>query len=449
MKNDEAFKDFNTVLSHGNEQIMKNGLWFGGWTDANESDMPFTAEDIDGMDCSPQYGGDNINLSYEKQNNRAWALTMAPRIEDVRGDKKRKADGREWLSEDQLRYIDTLQYVCFGDEEGFSKKQTGIYASWIEDFRTRHPDVLLHYNHYYRQTTFGQLQYMLREAKPDIITYDEYFFSEKPQFEDYKTGYYIVKHLNRIRKAAMLGLDGTGCSPIPFGQYLLGYKTGTRPCDTGKYEITESQLRDTVSLTLLMGGKWLTIFRLAKCGVFIYFNEDGSRSDFYYIYKDIGEEIRTLSEHLKYLQTSDIEVLTGRHKTLRGTAVNPTSAGIKRFAGNDVIKDIKAESLSENNDGLPADVFIGYFDVLPADVPAEFGNRKYFAVCNSMAQGNGLFKEEQKGSSEQNRQKITLTVNEGRTLCSVEKDGSIKEYGKKESHNFILGGGMMKLFFIK
>lgn len=444
-------KTYNTVLSHGSELILKRGLWFGGWADASEADGPFGAKELDELDCSPQYGAGSFRDDYEKQNGRAWSLTLAPKPGLFRsgGDNKTPI-GKEWLSEAQLQNADTLQCVCFGDEEKFSKEQTGLYAAWIEDFRKRHPNVLLHYNHYYMQTTFRQLMYMLKKAKPDIITFDTYYFSETGWLRDHRTGHVIAKRLNRIRRAAMRGIDGSGCAPIPFGQYLLGYKTGRRACDTGTYTITESQINDLISLTLLMGGKWLTIFRLAMGSeVFVFFDKDGKPTKGFEAYKEGIRMTRSFSEHLKYLQTTRVEVVKGRHKFGPFRVGNPPISGIKRFAGNDVLKDVRVKSLSRNNNGLPADVFLGYFAALPAEIPDEMKGRRYFAVCNSMAQGDGLPAEKQRGDSADNRQKLTLSLKSGLTLFCVENDGRISELPKTENHEFILGGGKMKLFFVK
>src|SRR5699024_3517963 len=76
------------------------------------------------------------------------------------------------------------------------------------------------------------------------------------------------------------------------------------------------------------------------------------------------------------------------------------------------IQNIAVKNLGPTNDGLPGDLFISYFEPLPGLDTTEFfasTDPNYFMILNGLTSGNGLPAEEQKGSSYETRQEITIT----------------------------------------
>lgn len=201
-----------------------------------------------------------------------------------------------------------------------------------------------------------------------------------------------------------------------------------------------------------MGGKWLNLFRIIDSQQFLFFDENGNPTRHFEDYCNITKTINTLSPHLVNLQTENVEVLSGKHKLGFLTLKNKKPSTINRFNGKNSfgITDITAENLGSENNSLPGDVYIGYFRTLPGN--DEMQNRKYFIVCNALTSGNGLKPEEQKGSSAETAQKITIKTEENsKSLYSVNN-----QTGKGEKVNvvngeysFELGGGDFQVFYFE
>lgn len=264
--------------------------------------------------------------------------------------------GREWMSDEQLQYVDNLISVCFGDEQSYSTHQAEMLGQWFDDFRSRNNNVLLHSNQWASQWSKKEYEEYMRIAKPDMLTYDSYYFDELGNNKDYRVAAVIADDINRIRIPAMKGYDGSGSSPIPFGQYLLGYKSGENPADVGWYEITESQKKLVANLTVTMGGKWLNLFRVIDSEQFLLFDGDGNQTHHYQEYAQIAAEIKALSPHLVNLQTENVQVLSGKHKLGLVGVPNLKPSTVSKFSSENGcgIKAIEAHNLGTEMIPCPA-----------------------------------------------------------------------------------------------
>lgn len=441
-------------LSNGNKIIMDRNLILQAWAPSEASgELPIPYEDLVELGFGPTYyDGNFFNEGYHKDNAQ-WSIAKAPN--DVNAINT-LPDGNEWLTEEQLKYSNDLVSLCFGDEQAYSKDQVEMTSKWFDDFRTRNDNVLLHTNQWLNQWSRNEYKKYMKIAKPDLLTFDTYYFDQGDtkssiKMQDYETGRMIADSLNTVRIPAMAGYDGKGTSPIPFGQYILGYKTGETPPAVGWYEITESQKNLVANLTLTMGGKWLNLFRIIKGEVFLFYNPDGSKTHHFYEYKTMMAEINNLSDHLIKLQTEDVRVVLGDHKKGNGSVKNKQPRSVNKFnkRNNYFIENISIKNLGVQNDGYNGDVFVGYFKNLP--ISGLDQNRNYFAICNGLAEGNMKRPDAQNGNSEQTKQEITLNLstNEGKNLYMVNA-----LTGESEKLNIVdgavkitLGGGKMGLLY--
>lgn len=358
------------------------------------------------------------------------------------------------MSPAQLQYADALVSICFGDENAYSDEQVLIFKNWFDDFRQRHPGVLLHSNQWCNQWTREQMAEYMRVAQPDLLTFDSYYFDtgENPT-PDWKMGAVFADSINFVRVPAMAGWDGSGNEPIPFGQYLLGYKTGESAPATGIYEITESQKKATANMTLTMGGKWLNLFRIIYGDPFLLYDNAGNTTRHFNEYAQINKETMNLSPHLVKLQTTDVRVVRGQHKALGITADNVRPKTVCDFAAcpKFALNNITVRNFGAENDGLNGDVYVGYFATLPGTRFETGKDRQYFAVCNALTSGNGLPPAEQHGSSAETAQEITLSVGTATDknlyyVNALTGQTVPVEMGTGEVA-FTLGGGEMRLFF--
>ncbi|MDR2686432.1 MAG: hypothetical protein LBB75_01670 [Oscillospiraceae bacterium] len=448
-------KDLSQLeLSNGNRILLERGVVTHAWVPADDSDSETPpADDLARLGYGPSYyDGRMFNLPlHTAYPEMPWGMGMAPG--DALG-RESMPPGGEWLSPDQLRYIDTLESVCFGDEQEYSAAEAQRLRLWFADFRDRHPGVLLHSNQWAYQWSREQYQEYLRVAQPDMLTFDTYYFDERGSTPDCGIPALVADAVNYVRIPALGGYDGSGRSPIPFGQYLLGFKPGYDSADRRLYEITESQKHLVANLTLAMGGKWLNNFRIIMgSDIFLFYDADGRPTRHFAEYQKINEEVAALSPHLVKLQTTDVRVLPGRHRWYSLEWDNQLPKTVNRFdAGNAfLLKDISVKNTGNENGGLPGDVYVGYFAVLP-DQSFESGKaRRYFAVCNGLTSGNGKTVEEQHGSCAETTQEITLKLkpsDELRLYAVNAETGATEEVTITDNRaTFSLGGGNMRLLY--
>jgi len=443
------------TLSEGNRIILEKGIVLQAWVPASASgDKCLPAQELKELGFGPTYYESNMfnPAIHEAYPDIPWSLAQAP---TGGGSSTVKPSGEEWMSAEQLKYANSLISVCFGDENAYSKEQTEIFRQWFDDFRSRHCGVLLHSNQWCGQWTKKQMTDYMKTAKPDLLTFDSYYFDEgENPTEDYEMGAVLADSINSFRKPAMAGCDGTGRTPIPFGQYLLGFKTGGSPPDTGHYEITESQKNAVANMTLTMGGKWLNLFRIIYGDFFLLYDSEGKPTRHYYEYAALNKEIINVSPHLSKLQTTDVRVIRGSHKgALNLTVKNafPKSVfGFSRFNSYG-LQNIKVRNTGSENDGLNGDVYIGYFKTLPGAAFESGKQRDYFALCNALATGNGLLPQDQHGSCTETGQEITLCVDSetAKKLYFVNAQTGETEQAAviAGEYKFTLGGGKMRVFF--
>lgn len=449
-KPDDILAD-EIAVSNGNRILQEKGFALQAWFPAEESDeKQISFENLEQFGFGPTYYHGNLFHAplHQKDSSLIWSMAKAPNNVNALDI---APSGREWMSDEQLQYVDNLISVCFGDEQSYSTHQAEMLGQWFDDFRSRNNNVLLHSNQWASQWSKKEYEEYMRIAKPDMLTYDSYYFDELGNNKDYRVAAVIADDINRIRIPAMKGYDGSGSSPIPFGQYLLGYKSGENPADVGWYEITESQKKLVANLTVTMGGKWLNLFRVIDSEQFLLFDGDGNQTHHYQEYAQIAAEIKALSPHLVNLQTENVQVLSGKHKLGLVGVPNLKPSTVSKFSSENGcgIKAIEAHNLGTENDSLPGDVYIGYFRTLPgAD---KIKGRNYFIVCNALTSGNGLHPEQQHGSSRETAQSITLTFGESEKklfLVNGKNGQSEKATLENGKYTFELGGGEMQVFYL-
>lgn len=442
------------TLSEGNRIVMEKGIILQAWVPGSASvDRCLPADELDALGFGPTYYESNmfnINI-HEAYPAMPWSLALAP---TGGGSSTVNPTGEEWLSAGQLQYLDSLVSVCFGDENTYSAQQTETFRLWFEDFRSRHSSVLLHSNQWCNQWTPEQVAEYMRIAKPDLLTFDSYYFDmSKNGTDDYALGAVLADAVNSFRVPAMAGCDGTGTTPIPFGQYLLGFKTGDNAAATGPYEITESQKNAVANMTLTMGGKWLNLFRIIYGDVFLLYDSEGKPTRHFNEYAQLTKEIRNISPHLSKLQTTDVRVVRGSHDVLNFAILNKRPKTVCDFTASKKynLADITVRNTGTENNGLNGDVYIGYFQTLPGAAFESGKNRDYFTVCNALATGNGLLPAQQHGSSAETQQEITL----GFAACpdkqlyyvNPQTGETVQADIGGDTYTFTLGGGKMLVFY--
>lgn len=461
-------------LSRGSELFIKNGLQIQAWVTTDDDykirqwKKPPTPEDIVDLGLTAVQYNDAPNYStglHERYRllqqslpdlpDLKWGVAFGPNANHLSSlyfdsaaiakhdpgktgapTKEQKENG--FLTEDQLNNVENLVNIGFGDEENYSDTLTQTLKEWFDVSKKFYPNVLVHHNEVGNTppatvspiSTFNEdmLRKYVRTAQPDFITYDMYYFRENRQSQEVGgTVIPFYDDLNRYRKIANEGYDGTGMSPIPFGNYMQGWRTGPGAATPerrgdGWYEMTESQVYLSGFANWTFGGKWLSVFRWIKDSPIYLFtdsrvDEDGNPIK-YHIYNQFQEMIRqskNIGDHLVRIHNKEIVVIPGQHNE-NGTIVkNDRPKDNKEWSKSldqAYIDNIEIKNLGVANKGLNGDIFIGYFSPLQGSDTTEFFTStapKYFMILNGLTGGNGLAAEEQIGSSYETRQEIKVT----------------------------------------
>ncbi|MDQ8738009.1 discoidin domain-containing protein [Paenibacillus sp. LHD-38] len=448
-------------LSRGQRVLIDKGLQQQAWISTDQTGRYFpTAEEWRNIHFTAPtyYEAPMYNQAFHDALPASqWSLAKAPFAEHlVAGPTSQE----HFLNEQQRANLTNLVSMQFGDEEDFSASVVKSFKGWFDLSRTLYPDVIVHSNQYADQWNTEQLRAYTRAAKPDLLTYDWYYFDRNDQHPGGSVKK-LYDDINMFRTIALEGYDGTERSPIAFGQYTQGFKSGE------DYVPSESELNIVSFATWTMGGKWLNLFRWEKddgkddINPYIFHNNNGNLTPSYDHYAEMVKQGNTLGDYLVRLNSSDVRIIPGEHMSNGNVVANskPNSIPLWDPSADARIRSIAVQNIGNANHGLKGDVLIGYFEPLNGltkedekFLPAP--HSKYFMIMN------GLTASGDAGSSEITSQKITFELDvkgEGpNSLYRVNKETGETERvqlthvkGNQYRLDIMLGGGKADLFFWK
>jgi len=388
-------------LFRANRIFIKHGLQLQCWVATDNFDLGGKAGQpayvmnpddwkLTGFTAPTFYGPPLINTSYfEKFPNSQWAISKAPYGEHLNRAPNDVEKKEGFLSADQKARLDKLITICFGDEENYNYQNVKDLKEWYNIARKFYPDALVHNNQFANQWSESQLTSYINSAKPDLITYDWYYFHSWDA-NDYIGAKDMATHLKIYRDLSLKGLNGDGKDYLAFGQYTQGFT------NEGTYKLTESQLRLYYYMTWTFGGKWLNWFRYlqgdgyggqtspTEWALLLEQGMPGQPSKYMDWVNRCNRESKYISDYLVRLKTSGIYYIAGSSKYTEGTPDN-----VSRFSTNtSFIKKIEASCTSEPDQS--ADMYIGFFDIIPQEEqgdPTFFKDKdaKFFMVTNGLA----------------------------------------------------------------
>ncbi|NPA37296.1 MAG: hypothetical protein GXO47_10655, partial [Chlorobi bacterium] len=297
-----------------------------------------------------------------------WSMAKAPY--GKRLDREPTEDEYEYgfLDDDQKKALSRLTTMCIGDEEYYSDTLITQITKWFNVARKHYPDVILHTNQfgYGGQWKIDQMRKYMRIAKPDMLTYDAYYFLPVgKKIKYYRGAKAMAEDLMLYRTVALEGHDGTGNNPIAFGQYTQGYKQG------GTYEISESELRLYYSMTWVFGGKWLNWFRWLqgnedingktlpnKGGMLLENGKPGKYTKQMDWVSKCNSESKAIGNHLVRLITDNVVFIKGDKELTNGTPKN-----IEKWESGklNIFNNISSKCLYGKYKNKRADIYIGTF----------------------------------------------------------------------------------------
>lgn len=389
-------------------------------------------------------------LFMEAKPSTQWSIAKGPYADQISGGPTEEEYNNGFLSGEHLKRIDDLTTICFGDEEAFSLELVSDLKSWYDVSRKHYPEVMVHNNQWGSQWHERDLRLYVAIAKPDLITFDAYLYDDNNSV-NYRGSQQMAEYLMKYRNVALAGKDGVGEQPIGFGQYIQGYRKNG-------YDMTESQLRLYYFMTWTFGGKWLNWFRYLQESDLCVLLENGvagAHTKAMQWTHQCNTESENLSDYLVRLQTTAVGLLLGEWGP---SGLNPNNVPFWTAEMDSHIISISGELLGGEFTGSAGDVYIGYFDIIPAENggdPGFFNNpdAQFFMVLNAFTTRNAE-------TADDARQKITVELDIGArsTDCvkRVNREAGFVEsieLTPMENGNYtfeiIIPGGTADLLFIE
>lgn len=412
-----AQSDADPSLSRGSAFFLNNGLVHGAWvtTDATNRWYPsWSLMSGAGFTMPVFYEQPLYNSTLMAQTSGGmWGIAKAPLADQVKGG---PTPGQQLLSSQQQDDVARLGTVCFGDEDpGDPSVLTGWFQQYFAMMHDQYPNVVCHSNQIPFRWSASQLQNYVSTAQPDLLTFDNYYFDYPPAGGSVTN---LYNDLWLYRNAALPGYDGTGTSPLPFGQYTSGILL-----NNDSTYVSESQLEVVSNVTWTMGGKWLCLFRwetfdsdgrTRQCELM---NPDGTTTRVYDQYKNLNSKMASLSPHLIRLNSSGVSIVIGQNSG----GPNPTP-NVPIWTSDSVpyLTGVTVANTGGANAGLPGDVLFGTFQTLPGLTDSQLGpvpslSTRYFMMANCLTASldDRSNVNSTGGTGAQTQQQMTLTFDFG------------------------------------
>ena len=432
-------------LNRSDRVFLHRGLVHGAWVRSGPEDGWYPNARLwnEAGFTTPQFYAEHLaesamkRLEYSEDVMRGlhqptWALARAPYAEQNLT--TLPDPDEDWMTPAMSENTQDLLSICFGDEENFSPALRDYLAGAMAKVHEELPWVLTHTNQALGQYPDPHMRDYVSTAKPDLLTWDWYPWMQGQRTESSITGHY--RQLARYRHHALAGHDGTGSSPLAFGQYTIGYRMspGDGVRQHRRVYISESQQNLLPYMTWAAGGKWLSLFRWEldeeyynaekdilweSDGLFLTDAEENPLPA-YHRYQRINRDMATFSPYLVRLRSRSLGLLRG---ALQDGTPSPSPAGLPDWnpaldpaAG---IVGLEAANIGTANGGHAGDVLVGTFAELPGmsagenqGVLADRSAASAFMLVNGMAVYNDGATDPYAtgGGGAETRQRVTVTV---------------------------------------
>jgi len=285
-------------------------------------------------------------------------------------------------------------------------------AAWFTAARSNYPDTILSINQIPSAATDANFRDFMVNSQPDMLMIDSYRWTSDPN----QGSWNLLSDWQRHRTFALLGNDGTGAHPIPYGFYAQA--VDDFPPGQGRVP-SESELRFEHFGPWAMGYTMTDDFTYnmneSYSGVeSIYFTNGSQQSSptaSYYQIQQVNHDGAKLGPALVRLLSTDVRFVAGQKLDSNNNIVtNPNPISISNWsqgAGNDAyLRGISASNIGTKDNNLRGDVLLSWFKVLDESLDGtDYSNEVYFAVTNGLTDPTG--------SAADCRQRITLTYDFG------------------------------------
>jgi hypothetical protein len=309
------------------------------------------------------------------------------------------------LSSEDLPYSSTLVTVQFGDEQSLDDPQfRADCAKWFRETRPHFPNTILYTNQLAFNATNANVAGYMRESRPDMMVMDSYRW----RIGNVEGAWHLLSDLQRYRKFALGGHDGTGRRPIPYGVFTQVFHGEDKWRDPSESEL---RLNHFAAWAL---GYTVTFAFTYNYGTTSLFSPGGDTrhpTATFGQLREINRQGRNLGPALVRLVSNDVLFVAGQHQDASGKVADnrvPIDFSSSSTGLNTIIKDRwirsiqRVVNLGTKNNGLKGDVIISWFQPLDESFDGRgYDGEQYFMITNALVDPTG--------SAADTRQTIEIT----------------------------------------
>ena len=297
------------------------------------------------------------------------------------------------LTPAELPFKSSMATFLAGEENNLN--DPGVRTRWQNWFavaRPNFPNTILHTKQLAFDATPASLLTYMSESRPDMLFMNSYRW----KVGNTEGTWHLFSDLQRYRRFALLGNDGTGARPIPYGtqtQTFQGENLYRKP--------SESELRMHHFGAWALGYKVTSAFTY-NYGTSVLFtpgHDTSNPTDSYGQVREVNRQGRNLGPALVRLLSRDVLFIPGQHKDAGGNIVtNATPIDMAAYPGgfNTAVKDPyirgvqSIANLGTTNDGLKGDFLLSWFQLLDESLDGpEWTGEWYFMVTNGLVDPAG------------------------------------------------------------
>jgi hypothetical protein len=312
--------------------------------------------------------------------------------------------GETDLSSAELAWKGQFVALQYKDENSLNSADVRAdFKAWFEAARPKYPGTILYTNQLAFDATDANLAAYMSESRPDMLCMDSYRW----KVGNTEGTWHLFSDMQRYRKAALRGHDGSGARPIPYALFPQTFHG-------------ENLWRDPSESELRVGhfGPWTFgytftfdfTYNYGTSSLFVSGTDTSRPTAAYQQLKEINRRGRNLGPALVRLLSRDVRFIAGQSRDAGGNIVdnaNPIDMPGWQFGVNDpYLRGWTITNPGTKNGGLRGDVLIAWFKVLDEsfDGPA-YSNEVYFMVLNAL--------RDPAGSAADCRQQIQLNFQFG------------------------------------
>ena len=361
------------------------------------------------------------------------------------------------IDETEHPYADRMIRLQLRDEQDIADEdELEEMAPAVAALQAKYPNAMIHTNQSgdqgaYESFKMEDLQAYMRRIKPDMLMFDRY------PFAGYDAGgapLDFYQTLEKYRKLALAGHDGSGAQPIPVGTYTQTFTYQ----GVNDHIVSESEVRLNSFAAWAFGCKLICSFfyenRQNSATLPVMFSGDGTERPtavFHHV-AETNRQSLNLGPALVRLKSRHVAMKMGRYVYGGKAVYNELPVGVAEWdaADDPYVAAIHATNIGTLNHAVEGDVIVGYFQPLhPSLTEPGHADDWYFMVVNALCNP--------KGSAAQCRQQIRLEFEFGdsdvkgllrlsRDTGEVEKVDLIEEGESRYHLDLKLDGGTGDLF---